>query len=443
VTALFSPSIPATTGITVGRPAPRWTPAIVRVLSLATALASIAAAAMVVLAIDSSRRALSRTEQPAAVLFAAGDLAVALGDLDGRLATALLASGQPDLAGARQQALDGYERRRSEVAEHLQRLASLVGVDEGMPGAVRSVVDEFGRYQVLAADALRLSAGGSAAPALARYREATDLMHGVLLPTVDDLVRTGDRVAFGHFLDTLQDEELALVVLVTGLPALVLLLALQALLTRRFRRRLHPWLAAATVTLLAAGLAVTPAFDAYRLLGSDKQFEAASHLVQARAVAYDADADRVRFLLDPERANKYQMAFLDKTLALGTERCSGHLARARCSLEYEGLRLETWASVDQTVPALLAYQQADRTIRDLAGAARRDEAVRFAVDPAAFERFDLALAGAVDANRSGLHRMIAEEQRGDLQWMAAALGVCAVVVALLALGVRRRLAEFR
>jgi hypothetical protein len=463
-----SPRLAAPTGITAGRAAPRWTPVIVRVLALATALTAVAAAAFIVFAIDTSRQALLRTEQPTAALYASGELAVALGDLDGQLATVLLTAGRQDLAGAGQQALQRYERRRSEAAGHLQRIASIVGADPNMPRAVRSLVDDFGRYQILAADAIRLSAGAGADPAsaLARYREATDLMHAALLPTVEDLVRANDRIAQRRFADTLHDEELALLV-VSGAPALVLLLALQVFLSRRFRRRLHPWLVAATVALLGAGAAVTPAFDSYRVLGSDEQFEAVSNLVQARAVSYDAHADRLRFLLDPERAGQHQQRFLDKSQALvrlggdasvdvlarfvaadptdWSNGCSGHLPRARCSLESAGLRLPTWASVDQTLPAYLAYRRADQTVRSLADDGKRDEAMRLAVNDTAgaFERYDGTLAGAVEANRAGLHRMIAEERRGDVRWMAFALGICAIVVALLALGVRRRLAEFR
>ena len=42
-------------------------------------------------------------------------------------------------------------------------------------------------------------------------------------------------------------------------------------------------------------------------------FDSILALSKARAVSYDANADESRYLLDPQRANRYEQAFLEKS----------------------------------------------------------------------------------------------------------------------------------
>ena len=478
-----------------GRPRRRvtriWTtPRALRVLSVATVLTTIAAAAFLTVAGYTSWRAANRVERPTDVMLSASSLYRALSDMDARLAQALLVGGRKDLGVTRQQSTAAYDQLRAEAAQHLQGIASAAGTDTAMQQAVRVILGDLGRYEALAAEALLLSSGPNApqgqlpAAAIDRHREATDLMHTALLPTVDDLVSVNTWTATRHLWDVIDTQEAALLVSV-AIPALLLLLGLQVALALRTRRVFNPALVAATLVLMAAaGAAVAPGLRAHVYLGAEEELEAVDRLRQAQAVSYDARADQWRYLLDPGRATRYEEAFLAKSLDVewagvkdtegftaariheydaalsrcrtvgvdGVDQgCSGHLRYAQSALrsDYLGERLETHASVDQTLTAYREFQRADREMRALVRDGRRADAIKSSLGAApngpnaAFDRYDRALVAAIDVNRAALRRMVAEDERAALRWMEIALGACVLAVALVVVGVRPRIAEYR
>ncbi|MBO1335669.1 hypothetical protein [Streptomyces sp. VRA16 Mangrove soil] len=98
-----------------------------------------------------------------------------------------------------------------------------------------------------------------------------------------------------------------------------MLVRLQWYVARRFRRVLNPGLLAAT---LCALLAVTVgaqalAADSAQLRGARRDaFDSVVALARARAIAYDANADESRYLLDKERRTSYEDRFFAKAQKL-------------------------------------------------------------------------------------------------------------------------------
>ncbi|MFI2739466.1 hypothetical protein [Streptomyces sp. NPDC018711] len=117
------------------------------------------------------------------------------------------------------------------------------------------------------------------------------------------------------------------------------LVLLQWYLARRFHRVLSPALLAATacgLTALLLGLHLLTATSGRLETARRDAFDSVVALSRARAVAYDANADESRYLLDPFRRAAYEQSFLAKSQQLyGVE---------GADLSSYGAKLaETWA----------------------------------------------------------------------------------------------------
>ncbi len=192
----------------------------------------------------------------------------------------------------------------------------------------------------------------------------------------------------------------------SGAALITALAALQLFLYRRTHRVLNPALALATVAAvaLAAGLVVVLRGGTEDLRAANRDaFASVLALSTARSVAYDANADESRFLIDPDRATDDETAFLTRTTelvdlpgarldtfdddfaaALDRVRRSeadedvafdGYFGAALRNITFDGEREAALAALD----AYAVYQRADRRIRALEGAGDHAEAVRFCV----------------------------------------------------------------
>lgn len=263
-------------------------------------------------------------------------------------------------------------------------------------------------------------------------------------------------------------------VLALGAPLLATLGVLQWYLARRFHRILNPGVLAATVCALLAVLLGSQALSASadRLHGARRDaFDSVVALSRARAIAYDANADESRYLLDPERRDQYAQAFLAKSQQLygmkgatldsydsglgatwkeyradhHTLDFGGELARELTNLTFPGER----TAAERTVDAYAVYQRDDRRIRALVAQGREREAVAFCMgwEPgtsnAHFGAWMTALDKVTDINRRHFTAAVRAgrfEARGPLPWTC---GLLLGAAALILLGLRPRLAEFR
>ena len=292
------------------------TPSLLRALAAAAAVATVALVALMVFEVRQQDRNLHVIgDQAAPVVAAAGDLYFALNDMDAQVANLLLVGSEQGLGFTRDQALTIYEQRRRQADRDLQ-LAAAAATDPGTQQAIRDVLDQLGRYEALAAQAMLLDgqhshdAGHPPSAALESYRQATDLLAGSLLPAAQALTDRNARALE----DTYQAQRgdtltIRTWVAVTGGLLLAVLVVLQLYLYRRFRRLLNPALALATLLALAFtafGTSLLGGQAEHLRVAKKDAFDSILALTQARAVSYDANADESRYLVDPDRAATYQ-----------------------------------------------------------------------------------------------------------------------------------------
>ncbi|QIS22696.1 hypothetical protein [Nocardia terpenica] len=411
---------------------------------------------------------------------ATDDLSFALADMDAQVANVLLAGGDSALSAVHDAALQGYQQRRAQADADLQQAISVAGTDDVAQRTIRTLLDQLGDYEARVANVVLLNdsekgpAGRPAPDVLDQYRRATALM-GTMLGSAGQLGDANTRVLEGSYASTRHDVSVDEVWL--GVCAVVLLgslVGLQVLLRVTMRRRLNPALLAATVVAVAVvvGGFVTDsaAADQLRVARHDA-FDSLQALQGARAISTDANADESRYLLDPQRADVYQQAFLSKSLQLADVHVTGindydaALARAvdayradRNTIRFGGrfgdeLHNITFPGEREaavaTVTAYQAYQRDDRVLRDRARTDLR-QAIQFDTSPASgnsdgdFTAYDKQLATLIDINQRSFDTAIGRAEStlaGWSNWLPyTAFGIIAV---LCLLGVRPRLAEYR
>lgn len=409
----------------------------------------------------------------------AADLDLALNDMDAQAANILLSSG--DAGKGRLQtpytkAVGLYGDSRREIGHDLRTLAVAAqgsGADEK---TVESLTDDFAEYQELIGRALENDGHHGGKPAaLADYRRATDLLRNRLLPAAGDLVSSNDaafEAEYSSARSALSAQFAA--VLALGVLLLAVLGVLQWYLARSFRRILNPGVLAATVcTLLAVILGsqmLSASADHLRVARHDA-FDSVVALSRARAIAYDANADESRYLLDPQRRDQYAESFLAKSQQLyGLKgatlptyddelattwqayradhhdlRFTGDFRRELDNTTFPGER----TAAERTVDTYAVYQRDDRKIRALFTAGKEQQAVQFCMDraPGTSNAHFGAWMGALD-KVAGINRAHFESSvdggrsalNGLLPWAGGLLGAAMLLTLL---GLRPRLAEFR
>jgi len=411
---------------------------------------------------------------------AAEDLYFALADMDAQLANVLLAGNDPVLAKIKSDALSAYDRDRVQADADLQEAATIAGADDSAQKPIRDLLDQFGRYEALAADTILLEdrdgnpAGRPSPDVLDPYRQATSLMRGTLDSAHQLTVANSTTLnrAYDHTRGSTATGQIWLVVL--GIAILAVLVGLQVLLRITTRRRINPGLLAATVVvavLLVAGFGALGTASGHLRTAKQDAFDSLLALRQARAVGYDANADESRYLVDPQNAAKFQQAFLDKSNSLAdvhADRIDDYddaLAKALQAYQrnhddvqiggFFGTELKNItfpgerAAAEQTLAAYQTFERADRTMREKARTDLRD-AIAFGTgnDPGQsnfdFYQFDKALLGLIDINQRAFDRSIADAERAGSGWtLFIPLAGAILVTVLVAVGIRPRLAEYR
>ncbi|MGW3414900.1 hypothetical protein [Streptomyces sp. NPDC000888] len=459
-----------------------WASLPARLRLLRTATVSLAAALVLLLALAAfaatdTWNAVAGRDAPRTT--SAADLDLALNDMDAQAANILLSSGdagQGRLKTPYEKAVGFYGDARRAIGHHLRTLAVAAQGDRADERTVESLTDDFAEYQELIGRALENDGrtGGKTA-ALADYRTATDLLQAQLLPGAGKLVDSNDDAfnrEYAQSRSALATQLAAVIAL--GVVLLAALGVLQWYLARRFGRNLNPGVLAATgCALLAVFLgsqALAASAEDLRVARRDA-FDSVVALSRARAIAYDANADESRYLLDPGRRDQYARAFLAKSQQLygishaslstydaGLDRTwqayeadhddlgfTGEFRRELDNITFPGER----AAAEKTIETYAVYQRDDRKIRALLAQGKEREAVEFCMgwEPgtsnAHFGEWMAALDKVTDINRAHFTDSVdagRSETTGLLPWT---LGLLIVAGALTVLGLRPRLAEFR
>jgi hypothetical protein len=388
---------------------------------------------------------------------AAQDIRTSLADMDADAANELL--GVTDASGASRQA---FEERRTTVSQRLVDASRNIAYGQEEQAPIATLSDQFGVYLELVEQARALQAQDPAA-ALAVYRQATALMHTTLLPAADALDAANDQQLNQEY--AARRASAGLLGAAMGISALLLLaslIGLQVFLGRRTRRTFNlPLLAATLVALVFTVRTGTTFAAAMEDLRSAKQdaFDSVYALTHARSVAYDANGEESRYLLDPANAAQSDQAFHTEAAQLvdrpvtedliaasqhGNVPFRGYLADELNNITYTG---ELQAAIE-TLRAFGAYLTTDGEIRALEQSGQHQAAIDLDVGTQpgqsnwAFAQFDDALGRTLGINQREFTAAV-DRATADLAGSEYLGPVAAVLIILLAwLGLRPRLREY-
>ncbi|MEV6399071.1 hypothetical protein AB0M39_30535 [Streptomyces sp. NPDC051907] len=409
----------------------------------------------------------------------AAGLNLALNDMDAQAANSLLANGDAGkgrMTVPYDKATVLYDEARRAVSRELRTLAVAAEGDPEAQRTVEDLTDQFAQYQELIGRALENDTrpGGKTA-AVADYRAATGLLSERLLPEARVLVDANNR----HFEAAYDSERADLrlqsgLLLVLGAVLLAVLLLLQWYLARRFHRILNPAVLAATacalLALVVGAQALATVSEQLRVARRDA-FDSVVALSRARSLAYDANADESRYLLDTGARTHYETAFLAKSQSLygiqgadldtyeqrltetweayradhEDKQFTGEFRRELDNITFAGER----AAAERTVEAYAVYQRDDRTIRALVADGKEQEAVAFCIswDPgksnAHFGAWMKALDEVTGINQAAFDTAVRDGRGAVSGLLPSAAPALFGVAVLTALGLRPRLAEFR
>ncbi|TDD69364.1 hypothetical protein E1293_36010 [Actinomadura darangshiensis] len=406
---------------------------------------------------------------------ATGDLYFQLTDMDAQLANALLIGNAA--GGGRGQALARYDQNRQKAGDALLKAAKLA--DETTENnTARDLLDALARYERLAGQALLLdeqsphASGPPAQPVIDLYRQATDLMKLDLLPKAYNLTLDNGTLV-RH---TYEEKRSAVLlgrtgILVGGLALLAVLAGFQIFLARRFRRLLNVPLALATLGTLAlsgAGALMLSGQADHLRQAKEEGFDSILALSRTRAISNSANADETRFLLDPGRADAYEQVYLSKSqtvLYLKAGNLTQYNAAVQKDLSFEPGRapflgfLGTEANrpadageqtaqlagvMDKVLAGYQKVQANDRRMRDLVNGDRRDQAVAARGAAAAdFTEYDRSLQGLSGIHGKAFDEAVKDGDGGTGGWYAVLPIAGVAIAALVLLGARPRLAEYR
>lgn len=377
-------------------------------------------------------------------------LGAELADLDTQLAVSLLGG-----AGERGVAQEMFELRRSIAARRLADAAGNVSLGHADRLPVVAMGEELGHYLELAARAQWLAAAGDVDGAIGAFRAATDDMHERILPqaaaldhakrdALDQRYETAQRASRTHDLEAL----------VIGAALVATLLYAQIFIRLRMRRRLVPGLLLATALTVAFSGYLVDRFRTARedlRVARDDAFNSIHLLWRARAVAYDAQGNEGRWLLDRARVGAYTSAFQLEAQELASDATPGSPGFATHGLLAEELHNVTFQgereAAQAAVSAFADYLAADERVRRLEAQGKHVDAVAAALGGrdatrTAFDDLDAALARATAINQDAFDAvlLLADRSLGRAEWLDPALALAIVLAAWL--GIRPRLRDY-
>lgn len=442
----------------------QWsTPRILRTTVVVLCVGSLLLLLVAVLASTGLNSAVKTVGQDTAPsIIAAQHIKSGLADMDSNLANELV--GKP---GENMQAYKDYMKRRTEVLDALVTAAQNITFGDKERKPILTMQNGLADYDDWAVQSRLLHERGDPAM-LAAFRHATDLMHQTLLPAADDLDKANNDA-----LNSVYDEQSFLSQLRLGLfliCAVVLVGGLvwtQLFLTRRMNRLINTGLLASTLLVLFFALygfvALSTAAEHLRSAKKDA-FDSIHSLWQARALAYDANGEESRWLLDKPLQPVYEKAFFEKSGKVVTlprnqnideianavvskqspAGFSGALADELKNITYPGEQ----AAATEMLRTYDGYSKVDKQIRDLENGGDHAKAVALCIgnNPGesnwAFEQFDNALSQTLDINQKAFDRAVQEGFAG-LGMVSILAPIVALAAAGLALfGLSPRLREY-
>ncbi|MEV6850237.1 hypothetical protein [Actinoplanes sp. NPDC051411] len=363
----------------------------------------------------------------------ASDLYFGLSDLDAQVARLVLSGDDDSLAATQIDALATYRDRSTQIDADLQQL---LGASSDRATSL-ALLDDLAVYRERVWQALATTGDKHGF-----YTQATNVLHLRLLPGAQTL-REASQERLDRAYAQKQTTQRWGIAVALGLGAvlLVMLLAMQVWMARRFRRTFNPALLIATIlTIALAGPAAIVFALQGQKLGDAREQSLTPYLAlsQARAVSYDAAADTSRYLISGGLAY-YKQDFAAKSACLTKGGACGPGGETIIGALPPGPALDRWA----------AYQRDNDKIIGLADAGKRNDAVAALTGirrgDAAFDfsYFDDAVDQIATARKAAFDDSLHSTRTLLTGWTEIPLGVAVLVLVLVPLGVRRRFAEYR
>lgn len=391
-------------------------------------------------------RAIGNDSAPS--IIAAQEINASLADLDANAANILMGT-----RAQQQAASNTFETQRVRLTQRLVDVAQGITYGDAEKAPIVAIFEGFGRYLELVAEARFRMTHGDPKGAVDSYLVASSLMHQKIIPAGNELDATNAlsmRIAYEtqRSADMHAEEGVGIFGAALGLA----LVGLQYFLARRTRRIFSLPLVAATVLTLIFTLLLVSDFGAVRedlRIAKDDAFQSIHLFWQARAIAFDANGDKSRFLLDRTHAAEHEAAFTKKVALLTThpELTPPHgglfaTGYANVTLQGEG------DAIYEVCDAFARYYRIDDRMRKLVLGGHLDEAIELGIGTqadesnAALANVERALERLIAINRAEFDRVL---ERGDRGLKQAELldPAFAIAIALLAfLGARPRLREY-
>jgi hypothetical protein len=383
--------------------------------------------------------------------------------MDASLASDLLApSGAASLAARTE-----YEQRREEAAQALIDAARNITYGREERDPIERLQLQLGVYEAQAQRARDLHDARNPA-ALAAYDEAASLLGNVLLPAADELDAVNSRhLEASYASQGAWSMAARATVLFAGLALLAALLWLQSFLTDRTRRILNLPLLSATLIALALmmwALTVFGTEDRQLKIAKNDAFASIHILWRARAAAYSARGDEIRFLLGSPGSANAGDDFFRKADSLmlppsgsSLSRVIDDAANGRASGAPSGMggyfadELNNITFRGERESAALAmqgfaeYLEVDRRLREFESSGRHAQAIALSEGDAkqVFARFDDALGQTVAINRRAFDMAIQTGFEALSNFDARAAAAAALIALLVVAGLMQRIAEYR
>ncbi len=399
-------------------------------------------------------------------IIAAQHIKAGLADMDANAANELLVK-----PGQNPEAVKAYEQRRVEVTKALVAAAENItyGDKERIP--IENLQLALGDYEAKIQQARDFHARGDLG-FITAYRAAAEIMDNKLLPEADKLNNTNKKALNDTYNDRKSKSLIyVLFVVVSGVLLIGLLVAIQVFLNRRMRRVLNPMLMAATaIALVFLGYtlwAFNMGNDHLRRAKEDA-FESIYALWQARALAYSANADESRYLLDAALASKYEQDFFTKaaqlakvpdgqtfeTIATAYKAASAHgkvvngftgaLANELNNITFPG----EGEAAATTLSNFGTYFEIDRQMRALQQSGNHEGAIALCTgnNPGqsnwAFDQFDSTLGKTLNINQTAFDNYVNQGFK-DVNGFEIATPVATVAIGLFTLfGLLPRIKEY-
>jgi hypothetical protein len=399
-------------------------------------------------------------------IIAAQTIAATLADMDANAANYLLGN-----ASQNTQADQAFEKDSATVTDALISAAQNItyGDEERVP--IKTINENLHVYLEQIGAARTLQQRGSHAEAVTAFRSASTLMASTILPAANALDAANDKYLNAAYAEQRGSSAGALfLVVIAGVALVAALVATQVFLTRRTRRVFNlPLLAAMAIAVVLLLVLYGRLRAGDEDLRSAKQdaFDSVYALWHARAVAYDANGDESRYLLDPSNATAYEQAFMSKVKQLAAVPSgstyeslaatslqntddlppgfTGFLATELHNITFDG-ELE---AATETLRTFGSYIALDGQIRALERSGQHQQAIDLCIgyQPGqsnwAFAQFDTALGKTLDINQNAFTATI-DKSFGEMAGLDVVTVIAAIAIAALTFaGLWPRISEYR